>query len=98
MGEHSQPPVSASKPAAITKFTISCKGLTNQMSVADIFVTFFDEDFRAGFGLDKQSEAWKDMDAPERRTCKNKFESINRAVRFVLLHADSHPLVPEDVS
>ena len=69
------------------------------MSVSDVFVSFFYEDYRAGFELDKKSEAWKeDMDAPERKKHKNLFAKIKRAIRMVLMHADDFPLIPDDPS
>jgi hypothetical protein len=69
------------------------------MSVSDVFVSFFSEDFRAGFELDKNSEAWKeDMDVPERKRYKNLFAKIKRAIRMVLMHADEFPLIPDDPS
>lgn len=44
-------------------FSISSKGLTNQMSVVNVFVTFFAKDCRIGHELDKNN--WKeDGDAP----------------------------------
>ena len=69
------------------------------MSVSDVFVSFFYEDHRAGFELDKNSEAWKeDMEKPEKKTHKNLFGKIKRAVRFLLMHADEFPLIPDDPS
>jgi hypothetical protein len=83
----------------ITKFTVSSKGITNHMSVSDVFVSFFSEDYRAGFELDKKSEAWKeDMGVPERKRYKNLFAKIKRAIRMVLMHADKFPLIPDDPS
>ena len=59
-------PVSPQPSFDVTKFTVSSKGITNQMSVSDIFVSFFYEDYRSGFEVDKKSEAWKeDMDVPK---------------------------------
>ena len=72
---------------------------TTDKSVADVFVAFFDEDHPAGFELDKKSDSWKDdMDPLEKKRYKNKFANIKRAVRMVLMHADSYPLIPEDPS
>ena len=83
----------------VTKFTVSSKGITNQMSVSDVFVSFFYEDYCSGFELDKKSEAWKeDMDTPERKHYKNRFAKIKRAVRMVLMHADEFPMIPDDPS
>jgi hypothetical protein len=64
--------VSPSPSSNVTPFTVSRNGISNNMSVSDVFVSFFYEDYRAGFELDKKSEAWKeDMDAPERKQFKN---------------------------
>jgi len=83
----------------VTKFSTSPKGVANQMSVADVFTAFFYEDFRLGFEMEKNSESWKeDMDAVEKKRLKNKFASVKRAARFVLMHADSCPIPPEDPS
>ena len=95
MGERPESPRFTS-PLTVIKFTTSSKGLTNQNSVSDVFVAFFDEDYRAGYALDLNSESWKeDMDPIERKSHKNKFASIKRVVRMVLMHADSHPSMPE---
>ena len=62
-------------------------------------MSFFYEDYRAGFELDKKSEAWKeDMDAFEKKKYKNLFAKIKRAIRMALMHADVFPLVPDDPS
>jgi hypothetical protein len=71
------------------------------MSVSDVFVSFFSEDYCAGFELDKQSKAWKeDMDAPKKRKryYKNLSAKIKRDIRMVLMHADEFPLIPDDTS
>ena len=49
--------VSPQPVADITKFTVSSKGISNQMSVSDVFVSFFYEDYRSGFELNKKSKA-----------------------------------------
>ena len=83
-------------PSNVIKFSVSSKGLTNQMPVADVFVSFFDKDGRTGFELDKKSDSLKeDMDALETKHCKNKFANIKRSVRFVLMHSCSYPLSPK---
>lgn len=46
-----------------------------------------------------QCPSWKDLlDPQERKSLRNKFGSINRAVRMVLMHAESYPSVPDDPS
>jgi hypothetical protein len=91
--------VSPSPSSNVTPFTVSMKGFTNQKSMSDVFVSFFDEDYRAGFELDKKSEAWKeDMDAPEKKRYKNLFTKIKRAIKIALMHVDEFPLIPDDPS
>jgi hypothetical protein len=85
-------------PSNVIKFSIASKGLTNRTSVTDVTVAFFVEDYRVGFELDKKSESWNDLEPPERKRLRNYFGTIKRAVRMVLMHADSYPLVPEDPS
>lgn len=85
-------------PKGVIKFSIASKGLTNQMSLTDVTVAFFSENYIAGFKLDKESENWKDLDAQERKRLRNHFATIERAVRMVLLHSDSCPSTPEDPS
>jgi len=41
---------------------------------------------------------WKDMEPQEKKSIRNKFGSVKRAVKMVLMHADSYPLMPEDRS
>lgn len=91
MGE--RPDESSSKPASnVSKFSTGVKGLTNQMSMADVFVKFFGEDCRAGHLLDLNSDSWKeDLSKPEKKALKNKFAIIKHAVRFVLVNSDSCP-------
>jgi len=99
LGDRPQSVSSQPSSSVITKFTVSSKGITNRMSVSDVFVSFFYEDYRAGFELDKNSEAWKeDMDATEKKKHKNLFAKIKRAIRMVLMHADDFPLPPDDPS
>lgn len=67
--------------------------------MSDVFVSFFYENYRAGFELDKKSEVWQeDMDDSDKKKYKNLFARIKRAVRMVLMHADDFPLIPDDPS
>lgn len=79
----------------VIKFSISSKGLTKQMSVADVTVAFFIDNYPAGFILDKESDSWNDLNVQEKRRIRNLFGTIKRAVRIVLLHSDSYPLTPD---
>jgi hypothetical protein len=97
MGETPRPDAPPSSEGTI-KFSISNKGLTNQMSLADVTTAFFADNYPAGFALDMKSDSWKDLDQKERKKLRNRFQIIKRAVRMVLMHADSYPLPPEDPS
>jgi hypothetical protein len=97
MGEAPRPDASPSSEGTI-KFSISSKGLTNQMSLADVTTAFFADNYPAGFALDKASDSWSDLDITERKRLRNQFGNIKRAVRMVLMHSDSYPLIPEDPS
>ena len=69
-----------------------------QTSVTDATVWFFIENYPAGMALDINSDSWKDLENTERKKLRNLFASIKRAVRMVLMHTDSYPLIPEDPS
>ena len=90
--QRSSPP-----PKGVIKSSISSKGLTNRTSVADVTTAFFEDNYPAGFSLDKESDFWKDTDASERKRLRNHFAAIKRAVRMVLMHADSYPLTQDKV-
>ncbi|CAB9508997.1 hypothetical protein SEMRO_370_G128420.1 [Seminavis robusta] len=90
--------VSPSPLPKVDPFTVNSKGIQTR-PMTDVFVRFFDEDFRAGFELDKRSEEWKDdMEEKDRKVYKNLFAKVKRAVRFFLFHVDKFPLVPDDPS
>lgn len=86
--ERVEPP---SPPAACTRFSVSNKTLSNGATLTDTTVAFFMEDHPAGYELDKKSLAWKDMDERVKKTLKNRFGSIKRAVKVILAHSDSYP-------
>lgn len=48
--------------------------------------------------MDKESESWNDTGQRERQRLRNLFANIKHAVRMLLMHADSHPLMPEEPS
>jgi len=77
-------------PRAIN-FSISSKGLTNRKTLTDVTVAFFTEKCVAGFAQDKESTSWKNLELTERKRLRNLFGNIKRAVRMVLMHADSFP-------
>jgi hypothetical protein len=84
--------------AGVIRFSINSKGLTNQMSLADVTTAFFADNYHVGFALDKESDSWNDLDLNERKRLRNHFGNIKCAVRMVLMHADSYPSIPEDPS
>jgi len=86
----------SSSSSGVIRFSVSSKGLTNQMSVADVTVAFFFDNHPVGWKLDKESDSWSDVDISERKRLRNHFSAIKRAVRMVLMHADSYPSIPND--
>lgn len=95
MGEATKAAMSLPSKGVI-RFSISSRGLANQMSLADVATAFFANDFPAGFALNKESDSWNDLDLTERKHLRNHFGNIKRAARMVSMHADSYPLIPED--
>lgn len=75
----------------IMRFSISRESLTKDASVAEVTVRFFVDDCAAGFDSDKRSDSWKDLDKQEKKSVRDHFQSIKRAVRMVPMHADSFP-------
>ena len=61
------------------------------MSLTDITVAFFIDNYPAGFALDKDSDSWNDLDTNEKKRLRNLFAWIRRSVRMILLHSDSFP-------
>lgn len=76
-------------------FSISSEGLTKQKSLTDVTVAFFIENYPTGVALDINSDSWKDLENTKRKKLRNLFASIKRAVRMVLMHADSFPPTPD---
>ena len=68
--------INPSPPKGVIKFSISSKGLTNRMSVTDVTIAFFVDNFPAGFSLDKESDSWRDLDASEWKRLRNHFAAI----------------------
>lgn len=50
------------------------------------------------YALDLKSDSWNDLDKSEKKRIRNHFANIKRAVKMVLMHADSYPSIPEDPS
>ena len=79
-------------------FHISIKKLPKLASLTDTTVAFFVDDYPGGYKKDINSPYWEELDSQERKSLRNKFSTVKRAVRMVLLHADSYPLMPENPS
>jgi len=54
--------------------------------------SFFVDDYRTGCDLESRSPAWNKLDPQARKKLRNECSLIKRAVRLVLMHADSFPL------
>lgn len=74
-------------------FSVSSKCLSTSASLAEVTTAFFVDDYRTGYDLESKSPAWNELDPPARKKLRNKYSLIKRAVRLVLMHADSFPLV-----
>lgn len=57
--------------------------------------SFFVDDYRTGYALESKSPSWNELDTQEKKSLRNKFSTIKRAVRIVSLYADSYPLIPK---
>lgn len=89
IGEAPEPNLSFFSSNGVIKFSLSSKGLTNQMSLADVAVAFFVDNFPAGCALDMKSHSWKDLDSTEKKRMHNLCGNIKRAFGMVLMHADN---------
>lgn len=94
IGKVPKPDVTPSSQCVIP-FSISSKAFTKQMTVTDATVQFFVDKHPAGLILDMKSDSWKDLDSTEKKRLRNLFNSTKRAVRMVLMHADSFPPTPD---
>jgi len=70
-------------------FSVSGKCLSTSASLAEATTAFFVDDCRTGCDLESRSPAWNDL---ERKKLRHKCSLTKRAVRLVLMHADSFPL------
>ena len=75
----------------IIRFSVSSKSLPKYASLSEVTTAFFVGDYRAGYALDTRSQHWEELDPQGRRSIRNKFTTIKRAVKMVLLYADSYP-------
>jgi len=94
IGEAAKPSPVPSK--GIIRFSISSKSLPKYASLADVTTAFFVDDYRAGYAFDTKSQSWNELDSQGKKSLRNKFATIKRAVRMVLLHADCYPVVDEN--
>lgn len=52
---------------------------------------FFADNYHSGYIQETGSQHWNELDAQARKSIRNKFTTVKRAVKMVLLHADSYP-------
>jgi hypothetical protein len=83
--------VSSGSPSAV-------KGLPKNASLSEVTTSFLADNYRVGYAMDSKSPSWNELNPQERKSLHNKFGSIKRAVKMVLLHADSYPLIPSNPS
>jgi hypothetical protein len=79
----------------IHKFSSTAQHTFKEMSVADVTFHFFCDNYPLGYILDKKSDSWNE-DQKEKLRLKNLFAKIKRAVRMVLMHADTFPWPAEN--
>jgi len=80
-----------SQKKCLLKFSISSKTLSQKPSLTEVTTAFFVDDFKAGYELDTKSQAYKEMPQAEKKKFRNKFSTIKKAVKAVLVCAESYP-------
>jgi len=85
-------------PKGVIRFSISCKSLPTCASLVDVTTAFFADNCYAGHALDMKSASYDELDPQGKKSMRNKFATVKRAVRMVLLHADSYPSKPKNPS
>ena len=99
IGETPSPVAALSSPLkGVIRFSVSSKSLPKHASLTEVTAAFFVDDCSEGYAFETKTPAWKDMETQERKSIHDKFGSIKRAVRTVLMHADSYPLMHDDRS
>jgi hypothetical protein len=87
-------PKPTAPPKGLIKFSINVDLLSKYPSLIEVTIAFFADDFRGGYALDQRHESWNALDPQEKKSLTNKFTTIKRAVKIVLMHADDFPLMP----
>jgi len=82
-------------PKGVIRFSISSKSLPKCASLVDATTAFFANNCHAGHVLDAKSASCDELDPQGKKSLRNKFATVKRAMRMVLLHADSHPSKPK---
>lgn len=85
------PSTTPAPPKGLLAFSIAVKGLAKNASLAEVTTAFFVDRYPAGMELDQKSQAWKTMEPQDKRSLRNKLNSIKRAVKLVLFHVDTFP-------
>ena len=85
-------------PKGIIRFSMNSKSLPKCASLVDVNTAFFADNCYAGYVLDTKSASYDELCPQGKKSLPNKFATIKRAVRIVLLHADSYPLKPKNAS
>jgi hypothetical protein len=91
-------PVTPPRSKGVIRFSVSSKSLPKYASLSEVTTAFFVDDFCAGRELDLKSPSWAELDSQQKKSLRNKFTSIKRAVRMILGYADSFPLMPNNPS
>ena len=73
-------------------FSVSSRCLSASASLSEVATAFFVDDYPVGYILETQSPSWDELDSQGKKKLHNKFSLIKRAVRLVLMHADSFPV------
>lgn len=77
-------------------FSVASRSLSTRAGIAEVTVGWFMDNYILGFAEEKKSAAWKKQDDRERRSIRNKFNSIRRAVRMMLMHFPNYPRMNGD--
>ena len=87
-----EPPVTVATPPSkgVIRFSVCSKSLPSSLTEAT--VAFIADEYQAGFEIDKKSSNWGEI----KKSCSNKFSTVKKAVKFLLCHAESYPLKPEN--
>ena len=59
--------------------------------MSEVATRFFLDDCPTGFTLDEESQAWKDVSQPGKKSLTNEFTAFKCGVRMILLHAGAFP-------